>query len=564
MTKLGLDIPGRGTAGGPGGYSDRVNSDFVVIESKGHYVVRADGDGVALDTAAFLDVFAEATPGSVIDIPEPEVEYLIDQAIPVPAEVTVRMGGHGCVIRQTVWGYPIFDLFDVDGCTIDSFRALFTGTKEPPPHSSFRGDDRYTYMAAVYTNGSHHTIDEVFVEGFPMGVTLSNWDSDAAALNGQRDGNTVKNFRGSGLDHGVLFYAQRDLNIRGLRNKDSDDSSAGANPTHSIYATNHGWSERVHLHDCLTENDADGDAYVLKQCKGVSATKMVAEDSLGLFSIQQVQGGNFAHLVSRRTLDKLGITGSDVGALVMQDVSETGLKVSDVFIEMTAPGRAATLRGDDSEFDDLVFFAQQGGGYDQDNYAVTWTGDNARMGRVTIHNKGAGTSRGLLMGGGSGGSSYLKLAGPYTAINLRNAGDVLTGTTLAVVKHDPALCELTDSNLPAWGQAGGAVGFTLDRAHRRQVPTISGAGTVTPDPTTADFIDVAVGTTAAVTIAAPSTICPGLVVDIAILNNSGGALNVTWNATYHFKTSWSAPSAGARVTSRFFYDGSNWIEIGRY
>jgi hypothetical protein len=64
-------------------------------------------------------------------------------------------------------------------------------------------------------------------------------------------------------------------------------------------------------------------------------------------------------------------------------------------------------------------------------------------------------------------------------------------------------------------------------------------------------------------IGAPSSPATGQRITIQIRNTSGGALGtVTWNAVYKM-ASWTSPATANSRSIDFFYNGTNWIEVGR-
>jgi hypothetical protein len=88
------------------------------------------------------------------------------------------------------------------------------------------------------------------------------------------------------------------------------------------------------------------------------------------------------------------------------------------------------------------------------------------------------------------------------------------------------------------------------------------AGTGTPNAATTDtYVTWAGPGVSSFTVGAPSSAVTGLSLTIDVMNASGGALTVTWNAVFKMET-WTSPATGYRRTIRFYYNGTNWVQAG--
>jgi len=89
--------------------------------------------------------------------------------------------------------------------------------------------------------------------------------------------------------------------------------------------------------------------------------------------------------------------------------------------------------------------------------------------------------------------------------------------------------------------------------------------TVTINASAGNFAKITVTNGTAFTLAAPTNVVAGQWLTLDIVNSSGGAMGaITWNAVWLKDGSYANPANGKRRTGQFYYDGSNWIQVGTW
>lgn len=89
------------------------------------------------------------------------------------------------------------------------------------------------------------------------------------------------------------------------------------------------------------------------------------------------------------------------------------------------------------------------------------------------------------------------------------------------------------------------------------------SASMTPDASLAALYVITATNGSAFTINAPTNPITNQRLEIRIVNTSGGALGAaTWNAVFKMAT-WANPATGFSRAIRFYYNGTNWIELGR-
>jgi hypothetical protein len=113
------------------------------------------------------------------------------------------------------------------------------------------------------------------------------------------------------------------------------------------------------------------------------------------------------------------------------------------------------------------------------------------------------------------------------------------------------------ADFPAY--AGGVASAPIPR-----VNALTYSASITPRPFRGPVQTINVTNGTAFTINLPDPIHPGMEITFDIKNSSGGAMGViTWNAAFKFDaTGWTNPANGKRRTVRFYYDGTNLIQVG--
>src|SRR6266446_5283556 len=87
-----------------------------------------------------------------------------------------------------------------------------------------------------------------------------------------------------------------------------------------------------------------------------------------------------------------------------------------------------------------------------------------------------------------------------------------------------------------------------------------GTGTTTPDITQGAYVTMTL-TGATRTIAAPLNPFTGAQLWFDILNSSGGAVTITWNAVFVQTTVPVAPASTKRRVIGWIFDGTSWVQI---
>jgi len=91
-----------------------------------------------------------------------------------------------------------------------------------------------------------------------------------------------------------------------------------------------------------------------------------------------------------------------------------------------------------------------------------------------------------------------------------------------------------------------------------------GGSSVVPDASSGEIQELEVTDTNAISMAAPIYPASGESIVLAIKNSSGGSMGtITWNSVYKLAGSFTNPANGYIRTIRFYYNGTNWIEVSR-
>lgn len=111
---------------------------------------------------------------------------------------------------------------------------------------------------------------------------------------------------------------------------------------------------------------------------------------------------------------------------------------------------------------------------------------------------------------------------------------------------------------------GGTVSANSALYHRqRSTSSNAFAASFTPNAQASEIIEIA-ALTADITINAPTNPVRGIMLTFKFQQDGTGGRTVTWNAV--FKHSWSDQGnnvASATATARFYYDGTNWQQMGQ-
>jgi hypothetical protein len=119
---------------------------------------------------------------------------------------------------------------------------------------------------------------------------------------------------------------------------------------------------------------------------------------------------------------------------------------------------------------------------------------------------------------------------------------------------------VTDSAVPSNRFIGCALGGTryMDVGGRSRVRvTQTGGGTKTIDAAITSIYEINVTDTTAFTIAAPTHPYDGMLLDIVVFNNSGGAMGaITFNGVFH-KSTFTNPANGFNRTMQYYFENTS-------
>lgn len=529
----------------------------------------AVGDGATDDTAAINACFAAAAPypGAFVVFPATANFYLITGPISVLASATI-LGSRGTTIAQQTQYKPVFDLFNVNNCTISGFTLVLTGGPFVGMGTGFRGDATYAYSAGIWTNGSEHTFCDLVIKNFCMGIYFSACNAAGTALlSTVRTGNCVRDIEVSGANHAVLALCQSGMRISGLYSHDHFDSSGGVNPTHGIYMTGAYTTSQFHydlvVSNCVCVNDPYGTAFQFKCVHGAVVTNLLADNCNGLFvgldvqdfTVTGIQAVNdIASIVPTFTLIKVWtqparITATGVGITMSNDL---------VPISCTA---------DDLRLSDVSVLSNHSG-VATSQYDIQLRGNNVVVDGVRLHNLGSAQYRGFQVGTSGYPTSNVTISN-IDINNYFSACDwdaSITGTN--VISYSPGMLRSMAPNSSNYiDQLNGTAAFNLSRHPWTGIRTITnghvGSGGLFPYPPLETTTVFAIADSTGFNIGPPR--CQpktGMKQEVILFNNSSGSLGtITWDSIYTFRAAPDLPGAGMMTSLTFYYNGSHWVEV---
>lgn len=487
----------------------------------------------------------------------PAGDYEIDAPLTIPSGGTVT-GERGCILRQTTQLKPVFDLLNVDSVTISGFTLINDAGPPTSTGSSFRGDSGYLYSAGVWANGEHHTLTNLRIIDFAVGVYVNSSNGTTNVGDSvERIGNTIRDVEVSGCNHGVLFLNQTGLLIDGVYVHDHVDSSSGVNPTHGVYGTGDAsnTSTDVKVSNCLDVGNDDGHAYQFKYINGLKLANLDARDAKGLINLQDtndVKGANLSSIGDSVTT--ASFTSSFVTA------TNSRLNINDVSIVKAVDAtEECRFTCADSRFSNFLLSTLKNGA-NINGSDVRIDGTKVTVDGFKLRNTGSSNARGFHMASGSD----ITISN-FELDNYRNLVDIASGMTgLNVIDYAP----FAQRNI-AFGtgsyvkEVSGTPPFTVIRRETTITYNING-GNAWPLAGLETVSRFNVTSASAFTINPPQIgLRTGMIHEIAVHNSSGGALGtITWDATYVFASGSppTAPADGATKNIRFMYNGSNWRE----
>ena len=537
-----------------------------------HYNVQAYGamgDGVTDDTAAINACFAAAAPypGAFVVFPATTAFYLITGPISVLASALIVGGGATTIAQQTQYK-PVFDLFNVNGCTISGFTLVLTGGPYVGMGTGFRGDATYAYSAGIWTNGSGHTFRDLIIKNFCMGIYFSPCNSAGNALvSTQHTGNSVSNIEVSGANHSILAQCQSGMRINGLYSHDHFDSSGGVNPTHGIYMSGDYPTSKFHydlvVSNCVCVNNPYGTAFQFKCVHGASVSNMLADNCNGMFVGLDVQDFTVTGIQSL----------NDIASIVP---TFTIIKVWTQPARITATGVGITMSNDlipiSCTADDLrlsdVSVLSNHSGVNTTQYDIQLRGSNIVADGIRLHNLGSAQYRAFQVGTVGYTTSNVTISNidVNNYVSICDFDTSVTGTN--VVNYSPGLIRnvaLTSTNYI--DQLSGTAAFNISRHPWTNIRTITAGavsvGLLCPYPPLETTTVFAVVDSTGFNILPPR--CQpkaGMKQEVILFNNTSGSLGtITWDTIYTFRSAPDLPAAGMMISLTFCYNGTNWVEV---
>lgn len=106
------------------------------------------------------------------------------------------------------------------------------------------------------------------------------------------------------------------------------------------------------------------------------------------------------------------------------------------------------------------------------------------------------------------------------------------------------------------------VGYTAN--FLRKVLTLTYGTTIATDASAARYLKITATNGTGFTISNPTQAGEGMEIVYDIKNSSGGAMGaITWGAAFLLAGSFTNPADTKRRTIKFYYDGTNWVEVCR-
>jgi hypothetical protein len=121
-----------------------------------------------------------------------------------------------------------------------------------------------------------------------------------------------------------------------------------------------------------------------------------------------------------------------------------------------------------------------------------------------------------------------------------------------------------DGNIVSWANADGTID-TFSARYASLVPvTLTYGASVSTNRSLGSVFKITATNTSAFTINAPTNMRSGDELVYDITNSSGGTMGtITWNAAFLLAGAFTNPASTKRRTIRFYYDGTNWVELNR-
>lgn len=317
----------------------------------------AKGDDVTDDTVEIQAAIDAAELGiKRVYFPTPTSKYLISDRLLIDAALVRVLGsGFGCIIRQSTWEKPVFEV-RADYVSIDGFYLQSTEEKTVIEGNT-DGEPTRNYCAGVYlANSEFYRLTNLFVDGFCMGISPRG-ETDGTTLN---EGGFIQNIWGKNLDQGLLIQQQKRFIAENIYIFDIEDTQG--HPTHCVYTT--GGSLLTHNEDLIFNNlttwdnaeSGAGRAFEFKYVKGLLANNLFASNHAGLIGtrclesaiITNVNGHDMAETVAVNGL--IEIKGNSESKNLLKNIYVENDVDDQIILRMSVAG----LGGEDIEVDNLT------------------------------------------------------------------------------------------------------------------------------------------------------------------------------------------------------------------
>ncbi len=307
----------------------------------------AQGDGT--DDIVFIQLAADAAEAAkgILYFPQPTTQYVITDSIVInTADVKVLGSGMNCVIRQTTWGKPCFEI-RADDIWIDGIYILCTESRVNITNATFDNlaDGLQAYCAGVYiVNADRYRLTNLKISGFVSGIRPRGVTNNST-LN---EGGIIESIWIDTVDWGIIPRQQKGMLINDVQISDYALSQT-ANPSHAIYMI--GQTGVVNT-DCIISNvtawdGTDGHAFQVKYSDNCTFSNLTANNTPGLliFATAEVSDCTFTNINGFTQTDTGGTNAKIHIAGVATMVRN---RISGVSVDNSTPGNVALSILDDS------------------------------------------------------------------------------------------------------------------------------------------------------------------------------------------------------------------------
>lgn len=380
------------------------------------------------------------------------------------------------------------------------------------------------------------------------GVTLRGSTDNASRSND----NIVDDLVVDTVDWGVLAVNQERMiltNIRGsvLQSQDLPHLIYTSKGNSSLKLTN------GTITNCICYGTVDQHAYGFKNLDGFLISNIAADDCAGFMVLDDVTDSVFTAMKGTQ----LKGTNEQVYILAAEGPCDRNV-LTNGYLESAsgADGDAIKLSGGSTNGNDNRFSSWHIRNYrtSANTVAVRVRGNRNTLTdfRVELTNSGVTSTEAISVDAGTGHT----ISGLETK-NAQFGVEVLGGVTGTTIEYNPARIGFNIG--PVYD---GGTGTIITRAD--SVRVVNYAGSFDTDASRASHWFISTTGGSAWTINNPTQATPGMRLTYDIKNTSGGAGGaISWGAAFLLSSTVAAPGNGERVTISFYYNGTNWVQMGR-